>query len=139
MGGTPESPAGKDKHMNYETMHATDLLKALAGRSFCAVAEELAHVEGAYDADIARARIQKALDKNFLALGGLEGDFYSITALGAEYIADFDAYLEDQYAQQRAECEAEFRSSWIAGGGRQEDAGLAWAMHKTAYMAGDIG
>ena len=40
--------------MNYETMHATDLLKALEGRSFCAVAEELAHAEGAYDVDIAR-------------------------------------------------------------------------------------
>ena len=120
--------------MNYETMHATDLLKALSGRSFCAVAEELAHAEGAYDADIARARIQKALDKSFLALGGLGGDFYSITALGAEYIADFDAYFEDQCAQHAAEAECEFRASWIAGGGRKEDAGLAWSMHREGVL-----
>ena len=47
--------------------------------------------------------------------------------------------LEEEAAQQRAECEAEFRSSWVAGGGRKEDVGLAWAMHRDAYMKGAIG
>ena len=123
--------------MNYETMHATDLLKALQGRSFCAVAEELAHAEGEYDPQVASDRIDKAIDKGFLYIDAI--DSYTLTARGADYIADFDAYCEEQCAQQRAEMEAEFRSSWVAGGGRKEDAGLAWAMHKTAYMAGDIG
>jgi hypothetical protein len=123
--------------MNLETCHATDLLKALEGRSYCAVEEELAHVEGDYDVMVTRARIEKAEAKGFLTVSDI--DSYVITALGWDYIDDFDAYLEDQYAQQRAECEAEFRSSWVAGGGRKEDVGLAWAMHKEAYMAGDIG
>ena len=101
---------------NLETCHATDLLKALEGRSFCAVAEELAHVEGAYDVTIARARIEKAMAKGFL------------------YIDDIDAYFEDQCAQQAAEAECEFRASWIAGGGRKEDAGLAWSMHREGVL-----
>jgi hypothetical protein len=123
--------------MNYETMHATDLLKALEGRSFCAVAEELAHAEGAYDADIARARIQKAMDKGFLYINDI--DAYTLTAQGLDYVDDFDAYFEDQCAQHAAEAEVEFRSSWVAGGGRKEDAGLAWSMHRDAYKAGHIG
>jgi len=123
--------------MNYETMHATDLLKALEGRSFCAVAEELAHVEGAYDVDIARARIQKAMDKGFLYINDI--DAYTLTAQGLDYVDDFDAYFEDQCAQHAAEAEVEFRSSWVAGGGRKEDAGLAWSMHRDAYNAGHIG
>ena len=118
--------------MNYETMHATDLLKALEGRSFCAVAEELAHVEGAYDVDIARARIQKAMDKGFMDMD--QTDAYRITPLGAEYIADFDVFHEDQCAQHEAEAEVEFRSSWVAGGGRKEDAGLAWSMHRDGIL-----
>jgi hypothetical protein len=133
----PEGPAGKDKHMNYETMHATDLLKALEGRSYCAVAEELAHAEGAYDADIARARIQKAMDKGFLYIDDI--DAYTLTALGLDYVDDFADFLEDQAAEAAAEAEVEFRSSWVAGGGRKEDAGLAWSMHRDAYNAGHIG
>jgi len=123
--------------MNYETMHATDLLKALEGRSFCAVAEELAHAEGAYDADIARARIEKAMAKGFLYIDDI--DAYTLTAQGLDYVDAFQDYLEDQYAQHEAEAEVEFRSSWVAGGGRKEDAGLAWSMHRDAYKAGDIG
>ena len=118
--------------MNYETMHATDLLKALEGRSFCAVAEELAHVEGAYDVVVAKARILKAMDKGFMDID--QTDAYRITPLGAEYIADFGAFLEDQQAQAAAEAECEFRASWIAGGGRKEDAGLAWSMHREGVL-----
>ena len=114
--------------MNLETCHATDLLKALEGRSYCAVEEELAHVEGDYDVMVVRARIEKAEAKGFLTIDAI--DSYVITALGWDYIDDFDAYCEEQDAQQRAECEVEFRASWVAGGGRKEDVGLAWAMHR---------
>lgn len=118
--------------MNLETCHATDLLKALEGRSFCAVAEELAHVEGAYDVDIARARIEKAMAKGFLYIDDI--DAYTLTAQGLDYVDDFDAYFEDQCAQHEAEAECEFRASWIAGGGRKEDAGLAWSMHREGVL-----
>lgn len=123
--------------MNFETCHATDLLKALEGRSYCALEEELAHVEGDYDVTIARARIEKAMAKGFLYIDDI--DSFTLTAQGLDYIDDFNAYCEEEDAQQRAECEVEFRASWVAGGGRKEDVGLAWAMHKEAYMAGDIG
>jgi hypothetical protein len=123
--------------MNYETMHATDLLKTLAGRSFCAIAEEFAHAEGDYDVTIAQARIEKAMAKGFLYIDNI--DAYTLTAQGLDYIADFDAFIEGMEAQQRAECEAEFRSSWVAGGGRKEDASLAWSLHRNAYTAGEIG
>ena len=118
--------------MNYETMHATDLLKALAGRSFCAVAEELAHVEGAYDVTVAQARIEKAMAKGFLYIDDI--DCYTLTAQGLDYVDDFDAFHEEQCAQHAAEAECEFRASWIAGGGRKEDAGLAWSMHREGVL-----
>lgn len=123
--------------MNLETCHATDLLKALEGRSYCTVAEELAHVEGDYDVTVAQARIEKAMAKGFLYIDDI--DSYTLTAQGIDYIEDFDAYCEEQCAQQRAEMEAEFRSSWVAGGGRQEDANLAWTMHREAYLSGKVG
>lgn len=122
----------KGNGMNLETCHATDLLKALEGRSYCAVAEELAHVEGDYDVDITWARIEKAMAKGFLYIDNI--DAYTLTAQGLDYIDDFDAYFEDQCAQQAAEAEVEFRSSWVAGGGRKEDTGFAWSMHRAAVL-----
>ena len=117
---------------NLETMHATDLLKALEGRSFCAVAEELAHVEGAYDVTVAQARIEKAMAKGFLYIDDI--DAYALTAKGLDYVDAFEDFLEDQRAQADAEAECRFRASWIAGGGRKEDAGLAWSMHREGVL-----
>lgn len=116
--------------MNYETMHATDLLKALEGRSYCAVAEEIAHAEDYYNGGVAQARILKALVKGFLDID--DTDAYTITAKGLAYIDAFQDLLDDMRAEIEAEAEVEFRSSWVAGGGRKEDASLAWSMHRSA-------
>lgn len=56
-------------------------------------------------------------------------------------------YIEELWAQEQeydeglheAEMFAEFGSSWVHGGGSASDVSAAWAMHRDAYMRGDIG
>jgi hypothetical protein len=63
---------------------------------------------------------------------------------GAQDYDDFcmtcwEGFCEDAMASQEAEIEAEFRMSWVMGGGSPSDASQAWNMHREAYMRGDIG
>lgn len=47
--------------------------------------------------------------------------------------------MRDEELTHQSEMEAEFRMSWVMGGGSADDASQAWGMYEEDYIAGRIG